>query len=389
MFAAVGSTGWAQALLDSEARLTPSDLAALESDQVHKTLSCQVEPQKPYLGFDLRFHASYRATIPVEALAAGGHLQEVVRVRPKPDGKPVLLVRRIEIPSFAGRSKGTGSVDGGFDIGPGRYEVDWMMRESGGRVCSSHWNLDVEVGSRGRKLPLTVRDNIVTPGLASPFANEPPRELRAGQSMRLKILLNVSPVDSHEGLLSPQYLSVLLSMLRGIVREPVAGRISLLAFNLRAQKIVYRQEDGDANGIDFSALGKAIENPAAGTIDYRLLQDPQSETHFVTSLLADQLGAGEQSHDAIIIVGPRLSLDRKVPLGVLRERGATSCPIFYLSYSPNPFEERFADTIGFALKAYSMVSKYDIVRPGDFGTALKGILDRLGRFSTSEAISSE
>jgi len=53
MFAALGS-GSAQALLDSEARLTSSDLAALEPNQAHKTLSCQVEPQKPYLGFDLR-----------------------------------------------------------------------------------------------------------------------------------------------------------------------------------------------------------------------------------------------------------------------------------------------------------------------------------------------
>lgn len=120
-------------------------------------------------------------------------------------------------------------------------------------------------------------------------------------------------------ILSPQYLSVLLSMLRGIVPEPVAGRISLLAFNLRAQKIVYNQEDGDANRIDFSALGKAIESPAVGTIDYRLLQDPQCETHFVTSLLVDQLGAGKASHDAIIIVGPKLSLERKVPLDVLRK----------------------------------------------------------------------
>lgn len=101
------------------------------------------------------------------------------------------------------------------------------------------------------------------------------------------------------------------------------------------------------------------------------------------------MGAGKASHDAIIIVGPKLSLERKVPLDVLREGGAAPCPIFYLSYNPNPFEERFADTIGFALKAYSTASKYDIARPGDFGTALKGILDRLGRFSTPEAVSSE
>ena len=386
MFAALVSSGWAQSLLDPEDRLPSADLAVLNSDQVHRVLSCQVEPQKPYLGFDLRFHANYRATVPVETLAAGGWLQEVVRVRPRPDGKPVFLARRIDLPSFAAL-KGMGSVDGGFDIGPGRYEIDWMMRERGGRACSSHWNLDVKVGSRGRKLPLTVRENMVTRSLKSPFADEPPRELRAGLSVRLKILLNVSPVESHENILSPQYVSVLLSMVRGIVREPVAGWVSLLAFDLRAQKIVYKQKN--ANGIDFSALGKALESPAAGTIDYRLLQDRQSETHFVTSLLVDQLGDRKASQDAIIIVGPKVSLERKVPLDLLRAGGAAPCPIFYLSYNPSPFEEPFADTIGFALKAYSTASKYDIASPGDFGAALKGILDRLGRFSTPEAVSSE
>lgn len=389
IFAALVSSGWAQSLLDPEGRLPSADLAVLDSDQVHRALSCQVEPQKPYLGFDLRFHANYRATVPVEMLAAGGWLQEVVRVRPRPDGKPVLLARRIEVPGFAAGLKGMGSVDGGFDIGPGHYEIDWMMRESGGRVCSSHWNLDVKVGSRGRKLPLTVRENMITRSLKSPFADEPPRELCTGQSICLKILLNVSPVESHESILSLQYMSVLLSMLRGIVREPLADRLSLLAFNLRAQKIVYKQKDTDANGLDFSALGKALESPAAGTIDYRLLQDRQSETHFVTSLLVDQLGNRKASQDAIIIVGPKVSLERNVPLDVLRAGGAAQCPIFYLSYNPTPFEEPFADTIGSALKAYSMASTYNIASPGDFGAALKGILDRLGRFSTPEAVSSE
>jgi hypothetical protein len=386
IFGALVSGGWAQSLLDPEDLLPSADLAVLDSDQVYRALSCQVEPQKPYLGFDLRFHATYHANVPVETLTAGGWLQEVVRVRSKPDGKPVLLERRIDVPSFAAGLKGMGSVDGGFDIGPGRYEIDWMMRESGGRVCSSHWNLDVKVGSRGRKLPLTVRENMVTGSLKSPFADEPPREFRTDQSMCLKILLNVSPVASHEDILSQQYVAVLLSMLRGIVREPVPGRLSLLAFNLRVQKIVYEQKD--ANGIDFSALGKALESPAAGTIDYRLLRDRQSETHFLTSLLIDQLGNRKASQNAIIIVGPKVSLEGKVPLDPLRAGGAAPCPIFYLSYNPTPFEEPFADTIGVALKAYNKAAKYDIASPGEFGAALKGILDRLG-FSMPEAVSSE
>jgi hypothetical protein len=73
---------------------------------------------------------------------------------------------------------------------------------------------------------------------------------------------------------------VLLSMLSSITHEPGVDRITLLAFNMREQRIVYRQDAADR--IDFAALAEAAQSPTAGTIDYRLLQDPRSETRFVT-----------------------------------------------------------------------------------------------------------
>lgn len=91
-------------------------------------------------------------------------------------------------------------------------------------------------------------------------------------------------------------------MLRSIVREPGATRLTLVAFDLRAQKIVYQQ--AGAEQIDFSALGKAL-NTESGTIDYRLLRDKKSEVHFATNLLMEQLGRKTAPQDAIVIVGPR------------------------------------------------------------------------------------
>ena len=104
------------------------------------------------------------------------------------------------------------------------------------------------------------------------------------------------------------------------------------------------------------------------------------------AVVGDNHGARRTaSQDAIVIMGPKVSLERKVSLEMLRAGGAASCPIFYLNYSPNPLEEPSPDTIGSALKAYSAASKYQIERPRDFAAAMKDILLRLGKQPTSVA----
>lgn len=117
----------------------------------------------------------------------------------------------------------------------------------------------------------------------------------------MKILLNLSPAGVQESLLNPQYADVFLAMLRSIVRVPGLSRLSLVAFNLRAQKILYKRDELEQ--IDFTELKHVVQTPSSGTIDYRLLQDRQSATHFVTNLLIQHLGGKASPQDAIIIVG--------------------------------------------------------------------------------------
>src|SRR5258708_920624 len=252
------------------------------------------------------------------------------------------------------------------------------MRDNVGRVCSSHWELEAKLSSRERNVPLTLPDGAIAERLVTPFEDEPPSDRIAARGLRVKILLNVSPPGAKESLLRPQYAAVLVSMLRGIVREPNVSHLALIAFNLRAQKIVYRNDEGEP--IDFAALGKFLQAPLAGTVSYRLLLDRQSEARFVTKLLIDQLGQRTSSQDAIIIVGPKVTLEKHASLDLLREGGTTMCPIFYVNYNPNPFEEPFPDTIGSALKAYGgAATKYEIDQPHAFGAAMRDMLLRLGR----------
>jgi hypothetical protein len=257
-----------------------------------------------------------------------------------------------------------------------------MMRDSLGRACSSHWKLEAKLSFRERNVPLTLPQNTIAEAATTPFDDEPVADRLGTQELRLKVLLNLSPRGERESLLDPQYANVLVSMLRAMVREPDVASVSVIAFNLRAQKVVYRHDYAET--VDFTALGKVLDTPAAGTVDYRLLQDRQSEARFATKLLVDQLGRRTSSADAIVILGPTVSLEKNASVDVLKEGGAASCPIFYLNYNPNPFEQPGPDTIGSALRAYGTASRYEIVEPLDFGSAMREMLLRLGRPSTGQ-----
>jgi hypothetical protein len=130
------------------------------------------------------------------------------------------------------------------------------------------------------------------------------------------------------------------------------------------------------------ALAQAAQAPTNATVDYRRLQEPQSEMHFATKLLVDELGFRRASPDAVVIVGRKVSLPQKVPLKLLKESGTASCPIFCLNYNPNPAGESWPDMISSVLKAYPGALTYNIVFPGDLGAAMRDILSRLGVLPT-------
>jgi hypothetical protein len=384
MLAVPSSAVQAQVHLSPTFHPEDDDLSVLASPERRAELSCKVTPYKPSLGFDLRFHSEYRVKVPLRVLAdVGGRLQVLLRVVPTIKGeKPVYLSHQYSIPDVPLPAEGEGELTGGFDLGAGHYQVDWMMRDGLGRVCSSHWELKALSPGGQQDLPLALEPNRVAARLDSVFDEEPPAERASTSQLRVKLLLNFSPVDAQDSVMKLGDAEALLSMLRGVTREPRVGRLTLVAFNLREQKVVDRQDN--AGTIDFSQLGRALKSRSAGTVDYHLLQDPSSETHFVTKLLTEQLGAAAESQDAIIIIGPKVTLQNPVPLDLLKQAGTGACPIYYLNYNLNPFDRPWRDTIGSALKAYRNAVAYDILVPRDLGSAMKDIFSRLAKHPAAE-----
>jgi hypothetical protein len=358
-------------------RIVNSDMAVLESAESRTDLACKVSPAKPGLGFDLRFHALYEVSIPLKELAGSGdQLRVLVRVTPveEPDNQ-LYLVDRFSVPPIEEDAKGEAVLPGGFAVGPGRYEVDWLMRNRREEVCSHHWTVEAKADDYEKDWPLAIEPNRVAERPRETFQEQPPVQRAAGnQLLHVKILVNFSPTDPRESTLKPWDIEAIVSILRSIAREPQIGLFSLVAFNMQEERVIYREDLVER--MDFPALGRAVEDIKLGTVDFRRLQDPLSATRFLTHLLTEQLGPQDPEPDAIIIAGPKLMLDKKVPQEALEQAGRADCPIFYLNYNFHPRRNPWRDAISAALKVYKGL-EYTITLPHDLGSALTDMMFRL------------
>src|SRR3954451_24852687 len=138
---ATGFTASAQVLMPASGpggsvRLFSSDAAILEAREIRKDVPCTVTPVKPILGFDLKFHAGYDVSIPLKDLAGSDNILTMV-FRVAPDQKPdeaVYFSHRFNVPMIEADAGGNAILSGSFDLGEGKYHVDWLMRDRAERV---------------------------------------------------------------------------------------------------------------------------------------------------------------------------------------------------------------------------------------------------------------
>jgi hypothetical protein len=374
------SSGWPQSELrparsPSAARLIEADRDILDSGNSNDGLGCRVEGLRPRLGFDLRYHVQYRARVSLKDLAGyGNRLRILVRVTPfgRP-ADPVYLIQRFTVPAIDVSTGGEANLPGAFLVGPGRYRVDWVLRDARDRVCSARWEVEAKNGDKDVLPSLAAHTAAARPGELFWDSPAPPRDSPPG-ALHLKIVANFSPADRRASALKPSDLEPLVSILRQLGREPAFGRFSLVAFNMNEERVIYQQGPGPR--LDFRALGKAVSEVDVGTIDFRRLQDRESGSRFLTELLRENLGPQTPEPDAIVIVGPKLMLEKKVSEDVLRQAGRTGSPVFYLNYNLNPRRHPWRDAIASVLKLYQGL-EYAIYRPRDLSAALNDLRARL------------
>jgi hypothetical protein len=376
----------AQVLFDaspgSPLRFHPSDSAVLAGDENRTDFDCSVEPQSPRLGFDLKFTAGYVVRVPARTVTSSGDsLRILFRVKPSGvGGAPAVYFRQnLDIPHVSAEG-GTAAFPGRFMVGPGKYEIDWLMRNRQGRVCSAHWTATAAMPPRTGLLAAAAPENLIRPYREDTFADEPPveRATKAAGGLHVALLVNLAPLDRNRFKLDSHEIESLVTMLRTLHREPSLGLFSLTAFNAYDRRLVYSVERQPR--LDFAALGEAIDSMPTGVVDVDALADEEGDQHFLSSLLNSAFDAARERPDAIVIMGPKVDRDSAISAELLQ---ITARPevIFQFSYNRNPHSYPWPGAIESALRPYGLVHA-NVARPQDFSRALASFLDVMGASPT-------
>jgi len=357
--------------------LLAGDLAVLEAGDPRKDLNCKVTAYKTILGLDLKFHTGYYVTLPVQELEGADNLLTIVfRVLPKgAESEPVYFSQKFRVPQITEKS-GDLSLSGTFDVGEGSYHVDWLMRDLDGRLCSSYWGLEVALAPKDKQIMVALPAQTVRPSEDEQFQPEPP--VPRGQPeppLHVKILMNFGPERLESAALDPQDRLALVSILRNLSRNPLIGRISLVAFNLQERKILYQQNASDQ--IDFPSMGKALNQLRLGTVDITQLEHKNGEMEFLTGLIKSQTCAGDKA-DGLIFLGPKSLIDSSVPQEDLKEIGELEYPVFYMNYARDPEAIPWRDAIGRVVKFFKG-REYTISGPRELGNALTEVVSRIAK----------
>jgi len=367
-------------------RIFNTDLAVLEVQEPRKDLPCTVSPVKPVLGFDLRFHAGYEVSVPLRELAGAENLLTMIfRIAPESHrDEPFFFVQRVRVPSIPEDAKGEAYLQGSFDLGEGRYHVDWLMRDRSERVCSFYWDAETALPPRDKQISVALPPDSIQASETEPFKEEPPVARTQGElPLNVKVLINFAPQNSRSATLQPLDTTALVSILRSISREPRIGKFSIVAFNLQEQRILYRQDRADR--IDFPALGEALHSLNLGTIDLKKLIQKNGETEFLTNLIQREIG-GEEQPDALIFAGPKVMLEENVPVDSLKDVGEVEYPVFYMNYNLEPQTNPWKDAIGRTVKFFKGY-EFTISRPRDLWVAMTEIVSRIMKFKSARRTS--
>ncbi|HEY2843212.1 MAG TPA: acetyltransferase [Bryobacteraceae bacterium] len=379
---AVSVPASSQALLagvGTRVQLNNSDLAVLEAQEVRKDLPCTVDPVKPVLGFDLRFHGGYEISLPMQDVA-GNENQLSILVRVTPDGAasdPAYFVQRVNVPKLPDDAKGDALLGGLFDLGEGKYHIDLLMKDRSERVCAFYWDAEAVLTDRDKEIQPAIAPGAVERAEYEQFNEEPPVERAPGKPLNIKILVNFAPQNASISSLRPIDTLALVTVLRRFAREPQFGQFSVVAFNVQEQRVLYRQSS--AERIDFPALGKAIQSVEPGKVDLKQLSKKHGEVGFLSDLIKKEIA--NDHPDALIFAGPKVLLDDSVPEEELKPLATdVTYPVFYMNYNLNPQAIPWRDAIGKAIRPFRG-TEFSISRPRDLWFAVAEVVSRVVKSS--------
>jgi hypothetical protein len=277
------------------------------------------------------------------------------------------------VPEIDEDASGETTLGGVFDLGEGKFHVDWLMRDRQNHMCAFFWDSTAELPSRDKDIELAIGANVVEATRTEQFTEDPPVQRESGRLLNVKVMVNFAPQNQNSSAMRPIDTLALVTVMRRITREPRFGKFSLVAFNIQEQRELYRQSSSDR--IDFPALGRSIKDIEPGVLDLKLLANKRGEVEFLTELIKKEMASSDRP-DALIFAGPKYMVAEGAPEAELKAADAVDYPIFYLNYNLSPQTVPWRDSIGRAIRVFGG-REYALNRPRDLWFAVTEMVGRI------------
>jgi hypothetical protein len=354
--------------------LTPSEIPIvsqiIDSRAKQNSLKCDVRPWAPFLDFSFRYQTGLALTVSLGQFALGEEPVTYLRVTPQ-GGSPVILRAALELPSVLHDQSVTVepedlrrihfTTSGAFNIGEGRYSVEFLLRNRQGRSCYKRWN--VKTGKYSDK---SVRVAL-SPRSVVPVAAESWDGRLDANGVRLSVLLDAAPIHRYAAQLYAWDRALLLQALASLLKQLPCQSVQLVAFNFEQQREVFRQEKFDSEG--FARLDTALQHLELASLPYQALLSG-NESKFLLRLAQEQTSAKDPS-DAVVFLGPLGTVDEN-PVMQLREGGSPR--FFYFEF--HGVGTHFPDSIEHLTKELHG-SVFHISSPSDLSSAIQKTVAQL------------
>jgi hypothetical protein len=353
--------------------------AILDAPETRTSLPCDVRQLRPQLGYDLSFHTGYEVDIRLSDLAGNGDiLTTVFRVTPNTNtNTPVYFQQKWTVPAISAVADGKATLDGAFRVGPGEYQVDWLIRDQSERICSAHWRVSAHIPRVDSQSATVLAPSSVAPVSSDIEVAQQGYKVNGDRLFTLAIFLHVATQERGASVLSSEEKQTLLDILRSIGRESRIGKFALLAYSLEDSQILYRQDP--AAQIDLSALGDALNSESVGTVTLDKLIAEDIGAPLLVALAREEILP--QKADALIFLGPNAMQKTELGRDLLTQLVTADRPVFYLSYDPLHVLDFGHDWIG-ALVKHWRGYRFNIRRPTDLLSAWSKIMSFIEQENT-------
>jgi hypothetical protein len=342
---------WAQAIL-------PASWASTFERAFTSELNCQVSSTRPFLNFGFRYQAGYLFTTPLSQFFGPGHRLTIVTRVTNRQGKAVYLGQGLDLPPVP-KTKQILEMGGGYLVGEGEYQVDWLLFDEQNRACRKSWKAKVARSGADKRVPLAIAPDTVAEFSLAGLAPQQTREQTGGP---LTVLLNAAPVSPRRTRLRSSDGMLLVGALSTLLERIGARPIRLIVFNLDKRQELYRRE-----GFRPVALGEvadAINQLELGLVDYEVLKSPKGHVEFLADLLNR-----EADTETVVLLGPTTRYFDRMPGEKLEEGRAR---IFNLQLLPYFLGTPFPDIFDSAARRRKGKSKL-IRTPADFAKAIEAL----------------